>query len=329
LVDLSSQRLKHADTTTRSDLFRRDVLGAVIRAWLLVAFFSVLFAVHRLLTQLTRLADTVRSRTRGDERARAPERGIGEVRAAAHAFNQMADHMQQESEQRCAFLAGVAHDMRNPLGALRMSTFHFRAGFPLPSEEMMRSTMAIVDRQVTRLERMVGDFLDAERIECGFLELKLAPHDLRALAEESVQLYTASSVSHDLMLRHPDDPVIVRCDGTRIEQVLNNLISNAIKYSPAGGPVRVAVARDEGYGSIEVTDRGIGIAEDDLEQVFQPFRRSGASRESIPGAGLGLWVSRRIVEAHGGSLEVSSELGVGSTFHVRLRLEADATQQAP
>lgn len=184
--------------------------------------------------------------------------------------------------------------------------------------------MALVNRQVTRQERMLADFLDASCIENGRLDLNLIVDDLRPLAEEAVQLFAGSSPSHQLTLRVPDEEVVVRCDPTRVEQVLNNLISNAIKYSPAGGPVTLTVSRDDRFATIEVADRGIGIARDELQSVFKPFQRTGASRDSIPGVGLGLWVSRQIVEAHGGSLDVSSQLGVGSTFRVRLPLASQA-----
>jgi two-component system sensor histidine kinase MtrB len=320
-VDLASARELRANAAARARLNHRDLILSSAGAVLLLGFLGALVGLRRLvLLPLLDLGDAIRGFAAGDRLARAREDGAAEFQGTAHTFNQLVDHMVRQEEQRLAFLAGVAHDLRNPLAALRMSTHLLRPGVPLPPEDNVRNTMALVDRQVTRLERMVADFLDASRIESGHLELRFARHDLQPLAAEAVELYAASSYSHQLQLLGPDEPLAVRCDSTRIEQVLNNLVSNAIKYSPLGGPVTVALSRSDGFAVIEVVDRGIGIAADELQHVFEPFRRTGASRESIPGVGLGLWVSRRIVEAHGGTLEVTSELGAGSTFRVRLPL---------
>ena len=167
---------------------------------------------------------------------------------------------------------------------------------------------------------MVGDFLDASRIEGGHLELIRRRSDARDFVRDVVQLYETSSFSHPLRLAIPSSPVMVDCDPERMAQVLNNLVSNAIKYSPNGGPVVLSL-REEGENAIlTVSDSGIGIAHGDLEKIFEPFRRTGASRETIPGVGLGLSVSRRIVEGHGGRIVVQSELGAGSTFRVEVPL---------
>jgi signal transduction histidine kinase len=116
----------------------------------------------------------------------------------------------------------------------------------------------------------------------------------------------------------PDEPIVVECDQLRIEQVITNLISNAIKYSPPGASVDVAVEPCEGHVAVRVTDRGRGIATEDLDRIFEPFRRVGLSRECVPGVGLGLFVVRRIIEAHRGRIELDSEPGAGSTFRIVL-----------
>jgi signal transduction histidine kinase len=116
--------------------------------------------------------------------------------------------------------------------------------------------------------------------------------------------------------------LLVSCDALRIEQVLTNLVSNAIKYSPRGGRVEVTLEQPGTEAILNVVDQGVGIPSDDQAHIFEPFRRSGASRELVPGAGLGLFVARRIVEAHGGRIEVESRPGAGSTFRVHLPLTA-------
>jgi len=178
---------------------------------------------------------------------------------------------------------------------------------------------------------MVGDFLDAARIESGHLELQLRRRDLRELAQEAVELYGASSRAHRLVYSPAETPVEVRCDAERIAQVLNNLVSNAIKYSPQGGDVRVSVTASKGDAIVAVQDSGIGIAPEDQKHIFEPFRRTGASRDTAPGVGLGLSVAHQIIEAHGGRIDVESTLGVGSTFRVHRRSPAPrrGTRQPP
>ncbi|AUX32080.1 MULTISPECIES: sensor histidine kinase [Sorangium] len=253
----------------------------------------------------------------GDRAARAPLVGPRELDDIARAFNSTAESLERQRQAQLAFLGGVAHDLRNPLSALRLSVSFLSLDGPPPDPRVQR-TMALVGRQVDRLERMVGDLLDASQIEACKLELKAEERDLRELAQEAVELYRPVSPEHPIELSLPEAPVPVRCDATRIEQVLNNLLSNAVKYSPAGGQVDVTVHGGEGRAEIAVRDRGVGIDPTDLPQLFEPFRRLKASAGAIPGTGLGLAVAKRIVEAHGGRLLVESEPGAGSVFRVEL-----------
>jgi signal transduction histidine kinase len=237
----------------------------------------------------------------------------------------LAGAIARQRRQRIAFLGGVVHDLRNPLGAMKLGVGALRQLPALAAEEQARRLLFRVDRQIDRLAHMLGDLLDAARIEAGELELSLQEVDVGKAAREMMELYAPTSPDHRFELERPDEPVIVRGDPLRIEQVISNLLSNAIKYSPGGGPVRIAVGADENAGEAEIAveDRGVGIAPEEVATIFQPFRRRpGASK--TPGAGLGLSVVKRIVEAHGGRVEFESVPGEGSTFRVRLPLEAAA-----
>src|SRR5262249_39563657 len=123
---------------------------------------------------------------------------------------------------------------------------------------------------------------------------------------------------HALIVSAPDEPVRLRCDPMRIEQVLANLVNNAIKYSPPGGTVRVTVAPRPDAAVVSVADEGVGMSADELAHVFDPFRRGAGTSHAVPGTGLGLFVARRIVEAHDGGITVASAPGAGSTFTVRI-----------
>lgn len=295
----------------------------------LVAMISILLVVLGLGIQIVwlhrrtfrpalKLVGAIERYASGERTARATEQGPEEFRTIAHRFNDMATTLERQREHQLEFLAGVAHDLRNPLTALQLSAAMISPDAPLPDEAQLRRLFARFERQITRLDRMVYDLLDAARIESGNLDLQPRDCDLRELASATVDLFEASAPGRELIVEAPDERVAVACDPVRIEQVLSNLVSNAIKYSPQGGPVRVTVRRLEAGAEIAVADRGLGIAPEELPHVFEPFRRAAATRDRIAGIGLGLFVCRRIVEAHHGRLEVASTPGEGSTFTVRL-----------
>lgn len=296
-----------------------DTVGLALGALLLVGAGVVFVLLRRIALQPLRdISEAMRRFGSGRKRARAPEAGPTELRDMARTFNEMANSLAHQQEQQLAFLAGVAHELRNPLSALKLSTA-LTGRAPLTPERVER-TLALVGRQVERLDRMVGDLLDATRIEAGKLELRPEVRDARELAREVVELYRSGEIGHVLRLFLPDAPVLVRADAARVEQVLHNLVSNALKYSPAGSRVDVDVRREGGEALLVVTDQGIGISEEEKRLLFAPFQRAGNARQRAPGVGLGLSVARRIVEAHGGRIEVDSRPGVGSAFRVRLPL---------
>lgn len=304
-----------------------DVVG-VTAATVMLVVLAILFLLFRRAVVLPILAlDSAMERFgRGDAGARSEERGAAELRGIARRFNAIADALARQNDLRVAYLAGVAHDLRNPLAALQLSASAIGSGGPLPPEDRLRQAMAVVDRQVTRLNRMVGDLLETVRIEAGHLSLHVAEHDLSQIVRDVVQLFEGTSLKHDLCVELPERPVVVRCDPVRIEQTLSNLVSNAIKYSPRGGPVLVSVRLDVESAVVSVTDQGLGIPTEDLEAIWEPFRRSGASKELVAGVGLGLSSARRIVAAHGGTISVRSVLGIGSTFSFSLPFSPPSEQ---
>jgi signal transduction histidine kinase len=296
-----------------------DVVGATAILLLVVGLGGVAWWLQRrTFRPALQLAGAIARYTRGDRTARASEQDPEEFRTIARCFNDMAQTLDRQRADQVAFLAGVAHDIRNPLGALKMATDMLPADRPLPPEPRMRQLVVRIGRQIERLERMVHDFLDASRIESGHLELQVEDCDVRELVRVTLDLFEPAAASHRLVASAPDEPIRARCDPMRIEQVLANLVNNAIKYSPPGGSVRVAIARRPEAVVITVADEGVGMSADEIDHVFDPFRRGAGAGRDVPGAGLGLFVARRIVEAHGGEIAVDSTPGTGSTFTVRL-----------
>ncbi|HWU89467.1 MAG TPA: HAMP domain-containing sensor histidine kinase [Kofleriaceae bacterium] len=309
----------------RRDVERWDLLGNVIglsAGLLMVAVLGgLLWWIRRaVVRRIFDLADAMKRFGGGEIHARASEQGPTELSEMAARFNTLAETLARQQQQRLTYLASIAHDLRNPLGALRLSTEVIELDRPLPPEDHLRRTLAVIRRQVTQLDRMVADLLETAQIEAGHLSLHPAVIDLRTIIRQVADLFTGTSPIHRIRVQLPDDPVIVRCDPLRIEQTLTNLVSNAIKYSPRGGEVRIAAGASATHALLSVTDQGIGMTGEDREHIWEPFRRSRRAAETIPGVGLGLSIAKRIIEAHGGKITVESEPGVGSTFSLKLPL---------
>jgi signal transduction histidine kinase len=236
------------------------------------------------------------------------------MRRIAVQFNEMSERLARQRENQLAFLTSVAHDLRNPIGALKMSTSILDPGSPLPDEARVRDVIAVVQRQIDHLNRMIGDLLDAYHIESGNLELRLEEVDACDLVRDAFELFRHVSKKHQLTMQIPATPVLIQCDPGRLSQVLNNLLSNAIKYSPRGGAVVIRLQQSGERVLVEVSDNGVGIEPEDISEIFEPFRRTRLASRGIPGIGLGLHVVKRIVEAHHGRIEVDSHVGKGTTF---------------
>jgi signal transduction histidine kinase len=254
----------------------------------------------------------------GDKASRATEGGPAELHDIATTFNGMADALARQERNRISFLGSVAHDIRNPLMAMRMTLDRLARSRPPFEDQTVRHAVGLVSRQVSRLERLVADFLDTTAIEAGTFDVRVEPHDLREIVEEAVDLVKSTSPDHRFEVELPTTPVVVECDATRMSQVLFNLVVNAVKYSSPGSSVSVSLGREATGVVIGVSDEGIGIDPADFTRIFEPFNRVEDVRGRFPGVGLGLSVVRGIVQAHGGRVDVESVPGKGSTFRVRL-----------
>jgi signal transduction histidine kinase len=305
----------------RLDHLSDVIAGLVAAVMVTVLAFVVVWARRSVARPMLALAGAMDRFARGELSARTPTIGATELRRMGQRFNAMADALARQRQARLTHIAGVVHDLRNPLAALQLSAALVDPEQPLPPETSVRRAFALVRRQVARLNRMTEDLLDAAHISAGRLALKPSRVDLRGVVRDVAVLFEGVSENHDVCIDVPAQPCVVMCDPLRVEQTLSNLVSNAIKYSPRGGSVRIRLLRDGDVASVSVSDEGVGIAEADLDDIWEPFRRTGVSAETIPGVGLGLWTSQRIVEAHGGSIDVQSTIGRGSTFTVSLPID--------
>jgi signal transduction histidine kinase len=305
------------------------VIGVALAAVIMFVSLLLLWWLRdRAFRPILDLVDAL-DRFRTDRDARASETGPAELRQVAGHFNQMAAELARREQEKQVLIAGVAHDLRSPLQALQLALGQIDPDEPPQPEPRRRQLFGMATRQVDRLARMADDLLDTARADAGQLDIRPAPRDLCQLVRDVAELFHAASPAHSLDLVLPVDAVLVDCDEGRMAQVLDNLIQNAIKYSPGGGSVRIAIERGASDVTIVVADQGLGIPPEEQAAVFEPYRRGRVNRTTIPGAGLGLFVARRIVEAHGGRIDLASSPASGSTFRVLLPAPADDQRLSP
>jgi PAS domain S-box-containing protein len=220
----------------------------------------------------------------------------------------------QLEEQKKRFIAVASHELRTPLTNLKTRLYLIQR-----QPERLSEHLVVMESVTDRMRKLVEDLFDVSRFEHGIIPLKPEITELQQLIYNviDVQMPEADRKNIRLEPHLPDLPLYALVDPPRLTQVLTNLITNAIHYTPAGGSVRVEAEAEAGDVLIRVRDTGVGIPESWLEQIFQPFFRG---HEHSTGAGLGLSITREIVELHGGSISVQSSPGAGTCFEVRLRL---------
>jgi signal transduction histidine kinase/DNA-binding response OmpR family regulator len=232
---------------------------------------------------------------------------------------------QDSIRMRDIFLSVAAHELRTPLTSLLGYTqlVERRAEHASSISDRDRQALRVVAEQATRLSKMVASLLDISRLQLGQLSIEPLPLDLGALAARLVEETRPLLMQHSIDYTGTRDPALISGDELRLEQALQNLIQNAVKYSPEGGTITVHVACDTTRAAVAVTDTGIGIPPDALPQLFERFYRApNVDPQHISGLGVGLYVVKEIVELHGGSVDVRSEVGVGSTFTLSIPLLA-------
>ena len=307
--------------------------GRLLALWIAVATVPVILIVERLADRridaialaiasaalsglvLIRLAGLVRSfdRVRRDERA-----ARAEAESAQRQLLRQNERLREADRLKDEFVALISHDLRTPLTSI-MGYLELVLDDDNLTEEQ-RGFLNVADRNADRLLRLVNDLLFVARFEAGELELRPTELDLAAVVRQSVEESGPRAAAGGVELTCEAGAVsAVQADKGRMFQLVENLVSNAIKFTPEGGEVRVSVTPVNGVVRLEVADTGIGIASGEQERLFERFfRASTASEHQIPGTGLGLYITRAIVEAHGGSIAVRSDPGEGTSFCVEL-----------
>ena len=303
---------------------RAALVGAGALA-LLVSLGVGVWAARRLTIPLDRLGSFSTRLAHGQLDARVPPAGVEEIDQLGDQFNLMADRLTEslqlleaDRDRLREFVADVSHELRTPLAALRTYTELQRDGV---DEKTRHEFLDRSSEQLSRLEWMSANLLDLSRIDAGIFPMDVRVGDLREPIRAAVEASAEAAAGRGIGVTYaaPSTMVAIRFDRERIVQLVNNLVGNAVKFTPRGGTVAVQVLDQAEAAVIEVSDTGPGIPPAELPRIFERFYRGtnlGQARAS--GSGLGLAIARSIVEMHGGFIDVTSVLGEGAVFRVVL-----------
>lgn len=284
-------------------------ISAVALGVLLVSILS-----RRLLAPVTHLSEVAQHLGEGDLSRRAPAEGAGELRQLSVAFNTMADNLEDAERQRRNLVADVAHELRTPVSNIQGYLEALKDGLLQPDD----TTIDTIHGQVIHLGHLVEDLRLLAQAEAGALQLHRIPSRMSDVLRVCVDAVRprAESKGVSVSLEADGEMPLVAIDSTRIAQVVNNLLENAIIHTPAGGSVSVSAgASGDGMVRVAVADTGQGIPSEDLTRVFDRFFRSDPSRNrATGGVGLGLTIAKQLVEVHGGSIHVENVVPTGARF---------------
>lgn len=329
-VVLGSELYDSAATRVQASTMLRLGLSALLGS-LLVALVAGLILFRRITSRLRDLSSSLEGYAQSDFRSdpkledlAASDDEIGRLsdrfRRMSVRIREQLDALEASDRERRELVANVSHDLRTPLAALRgyLETLLLKEGTLDPRER--RAYLEIAERHSERLGKLVADLFELSKLEALDRPLKREPCSIAELIQDVVQEFglAADSRGVSLVAEPPAELPYVLAEIGLLERVLENLIDNALRHTPAGGEVRVELESGPEHVTVRVRDTGRGIPEEELSRVFERFHRVADGADGEVGTGLGLSIARRIVELHGGSIDAASRRGEGATFTVRL-----------
>jgi signal transduction histidine kinase len=230
----------------------------------------------------------------------------------------------EAEEAKSTFISVISHELRTPVSLMKGYASTLRREDAEWDRDTVLNGLQVIEEEADKLAKLIDNLLDVTRLQAGTIKMKFSPVQIDRLAERVAERFQTQTELHTIRTSFPADLPPVYADEGRIEQVLANLLSNALKYSPEGGEVVISGEVVKNRLQVSVSDEGIGMSVDQQERVFERFYRvdNALSRET-QGAGLGLYIVRSIVEAHGGTIWLESEPGQGTTFTFTLPLSQE------
>ena len=300
------------------DAVRSPMTGLALSATLFMVLLmqTSMTWVLNLVGNLRKAADSIEA---GQLDARLPENGSNEISSLAHSINRLIERLQRRSQAQARFVADASHELATPVAGIRGYTSILRA-WGAEDPKVRDEAVDAIDRESRRMARLTGDLLNLLHADQG-LVLKTEKFEVNALVRDRLAATASRWIDKDLDFVGPEDeePLVMSGDPDRFEDVVSILLDNAAKYTPAGGKIVVSTRRKRDMIQLELADSGQGIPPEDLPRIFDRFFRSEASRAAGEGGfGLGLAICKSIVDSMGGTIAVSSEVGQGTTFDVRV-----------
>jgi signal transduction histidine kinase len=306
---------------------------AIILAITLLALFATLLPI---MNRLTRQLETRNRRLRelAEERGKvleAERAARNEAEAVQQLLSAQNDRLRELDKLKDEFVSLVSHELRTPLTSIRGYIELLLDDAETQDDEQRRRYMEIVDRNSERLLELVSDLLFLAQIEAGKLGIERGQVDLSKIVDECIETSSPVADARGIeLVANVDRVARLQGDRARLAQVLDNLVSNGLKFTESGGRVEVRLSAENGTAVLEVEDTGFGIPADEQERLFERFFRSSTATENaIPGTGLGLTITKAIVERHGGWIEIESAEDAGTTVRVHLPLGARREAEAP
>jgi len=304
------------------ETLREDFLPSFVQAGLVAFVLAVIFAVWMgswIASPLQEMEKAARTLSEG-EYQQIPVKGPDEVRSLASSYNQMVDKVKSTQQSQRDFVANVSHELKTPLTSIQGFSGAILDGTVAEGPALQKAA-GIITTEADRMYRLVVDLLDLARFDAGTISLDRQELDLERLLNQvgSQLIPQAAEAKVEFVLDIDPLPTCVG-DEDRLSQVFTNLVDNAIKHTPAGGFVRLSARSESGLARVEVIDSGEGIPAEHLPRIFERFYKVDGTRkkEAIPGTGLGLAIAQQIVQAHGGTIIVRSQIGEGTAFEVSL-----------
>ncbi|MBR1558626.1 MAG: HAMP domain-containing protein [Clostridia bacterium] len=309
----------------------RDIQIRIL-LWLVVVAAAVMlvngFVLRTITRPISELNEGISRMSRGDLSARVNVRGKNEFAGLAQAFNSMSERLEQSDNSRNQFVSNASHELKTPLSTMKILIETLLYQDPV-DPGMTKEFLTDVNKEIDRLNRIVSDLLTLVNIDSGAMKLKLADLDIAALMQEQVKRLLPLARENGIELEcAAGAPLMVNGDTLKLQQVIYNVIDNAIKYTPRGGEVHCAVSRSGKMAVLRIADTGEGIPADDLPHIFDRFYRVDKARSrETGGTGLGLSIVKQIVLSHGGTITPESTLGKGTTFTIQLPLAVKRSEE--
>jgi signal transduction histidine kinase len=301
-----------ADQALRTALWRAIAGAAGLAA--LLALITGLVVARRITRPVDRLITVTRAMGRGDRTARVgPIAAPGEIGELATAFDLMANTLDRQEQLRRDLVADVAHELRTPIAVLQAGHEALLDGVTEPTQEQLVS----LRDEVLRLARMVGDLQTLAAADAAAMQLTLRPGDLASIAATAADSLAGQFEAAGITLHRQLTPVPVLADAHWLHQVVTNLLTNALKFTPAGGLVTIEAGPADGQARLRVSDTGAGIPAEELPRIFNRFWR-GRQASTVSGSGIGLAIAAELAQAHGGQLTAASQPGQGTELTLTL-----------